>query len=137
MIHTDTGSSMVVRLIVMAFASMTFGAATAKGADIVGKWESNQGPMTITQEANGSYSVSFALVKGKVTGSLKDGVFQGKWVRDEAPEHCTSEREGSLYWGGFKVTFYTPEIFQGYWYWCADELKDGMKVNNWTGARPK
>jgi hypothetical protein len=113
------------------------GSTVANAADIVGKWESNSGPITITQESDGSYLVAFALVEGTVGGSLDGDIFQGTWVRKHASQRCQSEREGSPYWGGFRVTFYTPEIFQGWWYQCTDKLVDGMTVESWTGARPK
>lgn len=114
----------------------------ALAADIAGAWESNQGPMTITRAADGTYAVDFKLIKGTVTGSLAstpDGeVFTGTWVRPAGePTRCESEKDGSPFWGGFKITFYTPEIFQGSWFSCTLELKSGMLVENWTGARPK
>ena len=121
----------------LAFILMAIASTAAKSAEIAGKWESNKGPMTIAKEANGSFSVTFAPAAGKTNGTLDGNVFQGTWARNDAPERCKSEKEGSPYWGGFKVNFYTPEIFQGYWYGCTDELKDGMAVDNWTGARPK
>lgn len=83
------------------------------------------------------------LIKGKVTGTLAstpDGdVFKGTWVRGEGepPTRCETEQDGSPFWGGFQVTFYTPEIFQGSWFSCTHELKNGMTVENWTGARPR
>ena len=117
------------------------GSAAAHAADIAGKWESSDGPVTITQESDGRYSVAFANVEGTVVGSVvgssEGDIFQGTWVRKHASERCPSERDGSPYWGGFRVTFYRPETFNGWWYPCTDELVDGMRVESWSGARAK
>jgi len=130
-------------LLLLAALAVTGHPATA--ADISGAWESNQGPITITKAADGTYAVDFKLIKGKVTGTLvttdNGDVFSGTWVREAGePERCKTDQDGSPFWGGFKVTFY-PEIpgagFQGSWFACTHELKSGMMVENWTGARAK
>jgi hypothetical protein len=121
------------RLLWPAIVALGAGSASATAADIAGSWESNQGPITITKSKDGTYAVDFSLIKGKVAGALDGEVFQGTWVRANAGERCMSEKDGSPYWGGFRVTFYKPEIFQGYWYNCTHELKSGMSVQNWTG----
>jgi hypothetical protein len=120
-----------------AVVLMGIGSAVANAADIAGQWESDRGPVTITRASDGRYLVAFAQVEGTVAGSLDGDVFQGTWERKQASQRCQSERDGSPYWGGFRVTFYTPEIFQGWWYPCTDELVDGMAVESWTGARAK
>jgi hypothetical protein len=124
----------------LCLTAFTLTAQPAHANDITGAWESNQGPITITKAGDGTYSVDFKLVKGKVVGSLEGDVFKGTWVRHAEPERCKTEKDGSPFWGGFKVTFY-PEIpgagFQGSWFACTHELKSGMMVENWTGARPK
>jgi hypothetical protein len=120
-----------------AVVLMGIGSTVANGADIAGKWDSDRGPATITRQPDGRYLVAFAQVEGTVAGSLDGEVFQGTWVRKQASQRCQSEKAGSPYWGGFKVTFYTPEIFQGWWYPCTDELVDGMAVESWSGARAK
>jgi hypothetical protein len=123
--------------LLFAVVLMAIGSAVAHAADIAGKWESDRGPVTITRASDGRYLVAFAQVEGTVAGSLDGDVLQGTWVRKHASQPCQSERDGSPYWGGFRVTFYTPEIFQGWWYPCTDELVDGMAVESWSGARAK
>jgi hypothetical protein len=116
---------------------MAIGSTVANAADIAGRWESDRSPVTITRESDSRYLVAFAQVEGRAAGSLDGDIFQGTWVRKQTSQRCPSEREGSPYWGGFKVTFHTPEIFQGWWYPCTDGLVDGMAVESWSGARAK
>ena len=126
------------RRLVPAIATLAISSTVVNAADITGKWDSNQGPMTITKESDGTYAVTFKLVEGKVTGNLdQDGVFKGIWIRETSQETCQTKKDGSPYWGGFKVTFYTPEIFQGYMSWCTEDIVSGQQVENWTGARAK
>jgi hypothetical protein len=87
-----------------AVVLMGIGLTAANATDIAGKWESDRGPVTITRESGGGYLAAFAQVEGTVAGSLDGDIFQGTWVRKHAAQRCQSEREGSPYWGGFRVT---------------------------------
>jgi hypothetical protein len=127
----------LTRCIRLAVVLMGIGSTVANAADIAGKWESDRGPVTITRASDGRYLVAFAQVEGTVAGSLDGDVFQGTWVRKHASQRCQSERDGSPYWGGFRVTFYPSVGFQGWWYPCTDELVDGMAVESWSGVRAK
>jgi hypothetical protein len=120
-----------------AVVLMGIGSTVANAADIAGKWESDRGPVTITRESDGRYLVAFAKVESTVTGSLDGDVFQGIWVRKHASQRCQSERDGSPYWGGFRVTFYPSEGFQGWWYPCTDALVDGMAVESSSEVHAK
>lgn len=114
---------------------LVLGTGLAQSAEITGAWESNQGPMIIAQNADGTYAVTFELIQGMTTGALKGDVLKGDWVRkkEDLAERCKTEKDGSPFWGGFRITFYEGIGFQGYWHFCGDEVK----VMNWTGARPK
>ncbi|MGL4396941.1 MAG: hypothetical protein ACRCS9_10420 [Hyphomicrobium sp.] len=127
-------------LIFAIMAMLVMCSQALSAPDIAGEWESNQGPMTITANADGTFTVTFSLIKGTVVGALDGDVFKGNWVRfdDRLADLCKTEKDGSPYWGGFKVTFYYgpdfPEpSFQGGWTFCGDEVR----FMNWTGARPK
>lgn len=125
------------RLFSAAIGSLIIGttAGSTQAADITGAWESNQGPMTIAQNSDGTYAVTFALIKGTTIGLLDGDVLKGNWVRqkEDLAERCKTEKEGSPFWGGFKITFYEGIGFQGAWHFCGDEVR----IMNWTGARPK
>lgn len=114
-------------------AAVLAGASAAHAGDITGSWDSNQGPLTITRAADSTYEVAFRLVEGKVTGQLDGDVMRGEWTRTKGEDRCYADRKGSAYWGGFKITFYTPGVFQGHWSYCGDEVL----VSTFTGGRVK
>ncbi len=115
-------------LVLSDSASLAISSTVVNAADITGKWDSNQGPMTITKEVDGTFAVAFKLVEGKVTGSLdEDGVLKGIWIRETSQETCKPRKTAARIWGGFKVTFYTPEIFQGYMSWCTEDIVSGQQ----------
>jgi hypothetical protein len=123
---------MVRHLLLPAIVMVAINTGTVHAAEIKGDWETNQGPVTIRMGDDGTYSVSFSMVNGKVVGTLSGDVFQGTWLRGKADQRCPAEREGSPFWGEFRVTFYTADIFTGYWSYCGDDSQG----NVWTGARP-
>jgi hypothetical protein len=92
--HTLNGRRHLTPCIRFAVVLMGIGSAVANAADIVGKWESDRGPVTITRASDGRYLVAFAQVEGTVAGSLDGDVFQGTWVRKHASQRCQSEETG-------------------------------------------
>ncbi len=104
---------------------------TAGAEGIVGRWDSNQGPLSITKDAENRYFLTFSRTEGKVTGTLSGKEFVGTWVRSTGTARCKTSKDGSHFWGAFKVTFHRPEIFQGYWLSCDDEGNALL----WSGGR--
>lgn len=124
---------MVRNLLLPAIVTMAISTGTVHAAEIEGNWETTQGPVTISRSDDGTYVVSFDLIKGKVAGALSGDVFEGTWVRGNHGLRCPTEMEGSPFWGQFKITFYGPPGFTGLWSYCGDN----MQGDTWAGARPK
>jgi hypothetical protein len=83
--------------------------------------------VTISKREGNTYVATFSLVQGKSSArstatpstamsSLAPG------VRDKADApRCPTEKDGSPFSRGFRVTFYTAEGFTGIWSYCGVE----------------
>jgi hypothetical protein len=106
-------------------STAAFGVGTVEP---VGKWQTSNGPMTITKAADGAFSLSFEKFPGKATGELYDYGdgdmrMKGAWWDIITAEECPEALEGSKHWGGFDVTFHGPpnldrEVVGGVWTFC-------------------
>lgn len=111
----------MIRSIIIAASVFAVGAACAQEGP-EGRWNTGQGPVTISRDAAG-YTLTFEQFPGKATATLKGDKLTGQWWDIAKVQPCETESDGSKHWGGFQVTFYGPpqvdrHVFQGIWTYC-------------------
>lgn len=119
-------------------------ALAQEAVKVEGRWNTSNGPITISADGAGGYTIAFAQFPGKVTATLKGDKLTGQWWDVAQIQPCGTESEGTKSWGGFQVTFYGPPniekpAFQGIWTYCqippADPPEGGSSIegSNFAG----
>jgi len=102
--------------------------AMADDVKVEGRWNTANGPLTISRADTGEYTLVFDKFPGKVAGTLSGEAMNGEWRDVVKSQPCATEKDGSPYWGTFSINFYGPPAiakpaFQGILALCekADE----------------
>jgi len=115
----------------LALASILATPAWAQ-ADFAGPWHTNQGNMHIEQRDNHAWG-DYELKDGRVRGDVDGDLFSGIWTQSSSNRRCFDEREGSHYWGRFRLHLDEDrDHFRGRWAYCNDDFGSG---GDWTGER--
>ncbi|MBR2689607.1 MAG: hypothetical protein IKE42_17285 [Aquamicrobium sp.] len=107
--------------------------AMADEIKIDGRWNTGNGPITISRLETGEYTIVFDNYAGKTVGKLADNVLSGTWQDVAKVTHCPTEQNGSTYWGTFSISFYGPPAikkpaFQGILAFC-DNQNEGTNFS--------
>ena len=96
-----------------------------------GVWDTSEGtwqPGLTGNELFGSYSSD----GGRIFGALSGMVLNGYWAENSSNVRCSSERDGTFYWGRVRFNFNQDfSQFVGAWSYCADTPTG----ENWIGTR--
>ncbi len=92
----------------------------------------SEGEWTTGSMGNGQYRGPYSTDSGRIIGSLNGTTFTGVWVERHSSRKCSTEKDGSFYWGrlqfNFSDDFYT---FSGKWGYCDTPPTAG----GWAGTR--
>ncbi len=110
--------------------------AMADEIKIDGRWNTANGPITISRLETGEYAIVFDKYAGKTVGKLADNVLSGTWQDVAKVTPCPTEQNGSTYWGTFSISFYGPPAiekpaFQGILAFC----ENPNEGTNFSGER--
>ena len=139
----------VVFAAAFAFASSSTGASAA---DFSGRWATKtSGEMRLEQNGarvDGTYALNNGRIRGEVNGDRLTGL----WVQSTSGRRCTSEQQGTYYWGRLTVSLSSDgRGWSGRWSYCdeadgsggewaADRVgdvayHDGLLPNRWFEGR--
>lgn len=107
----------------LSLAILLPSAAVADEIRIDGRWNTANGPLTISRLDTGEYAIVFDKCTGRTVGKLADNVLSGTWQDVVKTQPCSAEQGGSTYWGTFSISFYGPPTikkpaFQGILAFC-------------------
>jgi len=126
-----------LRLFVV-IASLIALPSAAWAQEISGRWSSDFGPIEIRwDESNQNFAGSYSYkgLPAEMHGGLdaETGVWEGYWIQETSEVACNTTRDGSPYWGRFRLLF-KGDRFLGLWNYCDRRLVND-KRRRWTGNR--
>lgn len=99
--------------------------------NIAGVWNTTYGDMTFPNVSSGNLRAPYTGEKGTIIGNLSSSKLTGHWVEDASARKCTSQMEGSFYWGKMTFTFNSGfTTFNGTWGYCEE-----APARSWTGTK--
>ncbi|MDH3671174.1 MAG: toll/interleukin-1 receptor domain-containing protein [Gammaproteobacteria bacterium] len=95
----------------------------------LGKWDTTEGTMRIVSTSG--KVATYDKDNGRIVGKIQGQSLTGYWVEDGSDEACSSQKDGSKYWGRLKLNFDENfTTFEGTWGYC-----DKESSRSWTGKR--
>lgn len=88
----------------------------------------NSYQMTI-EATTPEFRARYTQKKGHMTGQVQGDQVEGFWMQESSKQKCTTQKNGSSYWGGFRISF-TQSGYSGKWSYCNEPLTRDM-----TGKR--
>lgn len=112
----------------LALAAPWPGAAQQQGAStIAGPWTYESGfQMQVQPSDVEGLQARYTFKNGRIFGRLQDGRLQGFWVQSTAGRKCSTERDGSAYWGRLDLVF-GETSYEGQWGYCDEALGSRMR----------
>ncbi len=105
--------------------------ALFQSASIGGSWTTTYGTMTFPEIRSGTLRAPYTNEKGVIIGTLNGQILSGIWVEPSSAQKCTSERDGSFYWGVVNFEFNANNTrFSGSWDYCGTS-----STRAWTGTK--
>lgn len=99
----------------------------------LGQWKSNFGTMDFGDGKQG-VKATYDHFNGALSGSLDSAIpsSEGIWTQSDANRACSTEQNGSKYWGEYRFEFSRKfDLFSGSWNYCGEESSAGR----WNGFR--
>ena len=100
----------------------------AVGAGFTGTFSTSYGNMTFNGNRTGKIA-EYGSDKGRIVGNIQGNHINGYWVEYSSARRCSTEKDGSFYWGRFVVDL-TGNKFTGKWSYC-----DAEPGSSWSGTR--
>lgn len=120
------------RRVQITVASVATPAVDVQPTHILGIWDSSEGLMQLRTdgtEVTGEYGDD-----GQLVGTFSQPtVFDGYWIQPRSSTACSTEQDGSIYWGRIQLTFASDarDAFSGRWGYCDAEPASA----GWDGNR--
>ncbi len=102
---------------------------------LLGTWETNFGPITITEADDTTFVGIYAYQNkpARIYAVRTDqGMYEGYWVQETSEVICGGAKKGRNTWGRFRFAF-TGSKFLGLWNYCDRSLVN-QKQFHWRGS---
>jgi len=109
----------------------------ALAQDVSGTWTTNYDPIEIEWDDSLNIYIGYYAyqnLSAKMGGNLnEEGVWEGYWIQKTSEITCSKNRDGSPYWGRFRIQF-DGNRFLGLWNYCDRRLVNKPDFH-WKGRR--
>ncbi len=106
--------------------AQTGGASTPAVGSV---WTYDNSYQMTVEATTPEYRARYTQKKGSMTGQIQGDQVEGFWMQESSKQKCSTQKNGSSYWGGFRITF-TQGGYSGKWGYCNEPLTRDM-----TGKR--
>lgn len=106
--------------------AQTGGASTPAVGSV---WTYDNSYQMTVEATTPEYRARYTQKKGSMAGQIQGDQVEGFWMQESSKQKCAMQKNGSSYWGGFRIAF-TQSGYAGKWGYCTEPLTRDM-----TGKR--